>query len=335
MKKRGQARRTLMHALMCGALALVPTVGFAADDYPTGHITMMVPYPAGGPSDSIARALNGPIGENLGTQVIVENAGGATGSIAANRVLGAEADGSYIYQGTGNELILPPLTNSVIRFKPSDFQSVHPVTTSNLVLLVRQDLPARTVDEFVKLAKERADSAPLTYGSVGVGSLYHLVTERISNTMGAELIHAPYRGTAPAMQDLAGGQIDFTIMAFSKLMKEMEKEGRYRIIAVLSKDKPEILQEYASLSDHELFKEFEYKTGSAYFVKTGTPQPVIDKLNAAIAKAVQDPRSVELLEGDGRVVAKPVSPQQAQEQYLAEIKMFEDTIAATGFKSQN
>lgn len=335
MNHHGNARRTLVSALVCGALSLVPTLGFAQDSYPSGPVTMMVPYPAGGPSDTIARALNGPIGEHLGAQVIVENLGGATGAIAANRVLNAKTDGSYIYQGTGNELILPPLINDAVRFKPTDFQSVHPITTSNLVLLVKQDLPVNNVEEFVALAKERASSSPLTYGSIGVGSLYHLITERMSKTLDVPLIHAPYRGTAPAMQDLAGGQIDFTIMPFSKVMKEMEKDGRYRIIAVLSDDKPEILQEYASLSDHPLFKDFHYKAGSAYFVKKGTPQHIIDKLNAAIAHAVQDPRAIELLEGDGRVVAKPATPAEAQERYMAEIKMADDTIRETGFQSVN
>ena len=296
---------------------------------------MMVPYPAGGPSDTIARSLNGPIGAHLGTQVVVENVGGATGSIAANKVLNSKSDGKYFFQGTANELILPPLTNNAVRFKPAEFQSVHPITTSNLVLLVKQDLPVNSVDEFVNLARERSKTAPLTYGTVGIGSLYHLVTERISKTIDAQLIHAPYRGTAPAMQDLAGGQIDFTIMAFSKTMKEMANDGRYKIIAVLSKEKPEILKEYPSLSDNDLFKGYEYTTGSAYFVKTGTPAHMVEKLNQAIAVAVQDPAAIKLLQGDGRVVAKPTSVDRARAAFEAEIKMYEDIIKETGFQHTN
>lgn len=335
MKTHRYNRRALLSAFVCSSLLLAPSLSAANDKYPSGSVTMMVPYPAGGPSDTIARSLSGPIGEQLETQVIVENVGGATGSIAANKVLSAKPDGGYFFQGTANELILPPLTNSAIRFKPDQFQSVHPITTSNLVLLVKQDLPVKSIDDFIKLAKERASTAPLTYGTVGVGSLYHLVTERISKTIDAPLIHAPYRGTAPAMQDLAGGQIDFTIMAFSKTMKEMEKDGRYRIIAVLSKEKPEILQEYPSLSDNKMFKGFEYTTGSAYFVKTGTPEYIIDKLNKAIAQAVQDPSAIKLLEGDGRVVSKPKTPAEAKAAYLSEIKMYEEIIKVTGFKNTN
>ncbi|NYT63967.1 tripartite tricarboxylate transporter substrate binding protein [Alcaligenaceae bacterium] len=297
---------------------------------------MMVPYPAGGPSDSVARALNGPIGQALGAQVVVENVGGATGSIAANKVLQAKPNGSYIFQGTANELILPPLTNSAIRFQPEQFQNVHPLTTTNLVFLVKQDLPVKNIDDFVKLAQERASTTPLTYGTVGVGSLYHLITERISKTINATLIHAPYRGTAPVMQDLTGGQIDFAIQGFSKSMIDMEKDGRYRIIAVLSAiDKPEILKDYPSISSYPQFKDFDYRTGSSYFVKTGTPDEIIKKLNKAIAQALQDPNAIKLLEGDGKVVATPKTPEEAEKGYLEEIAMYKKIIAATGFKGTN
>ncbi|NYT63969.1 tripartite tricarboxylate transporter substrate binding protein [Alcaligenaceae bacterium] len=312
-----------------------PALSAADEKYPSGPITMVVPYPAGGSSDTIARVLSGPIGEQLGVQVVVENVGGATGSIAANKVLNAKADGGYFFQGSANELILPPLTNSAIRFTPDQFQNLHPINTSNLVLLVKQDLPVRSIDDFVKLAKERASSTPLTYGTVGVGSLYHLVAERMAQTIKAPLIHAPYRGSAPAMQDLAGGQIDFTIQSFSKSMKDMEKDGRYKIIAIFSKDKPGVQQEYASISDHELFKDFEYTTGSRYYVKTGTPDHIVQKLNQAIANALQDPKVVATLEGDGRTVSKPTSVPEAKDLYLDEIKTYEKIIKETGFKHTN
>lgn len=332
MRKHNLGRRAIITSLIYSSLLMTPSIGLANDNYPTGPVTMMVPYPAGGPSDSIARVLNGPIGKQLGEQVIVENLGGATGSIAANKVLNAKSDGAYFFQGTANELILPPLTNSAIKFKPNDFRSVHPITTSNLVLLVKQDLPVKSVDDFIKLSKERGASTPLTYGTVGVGSLYHLISERISKTLDANLVHIPYRGTSNVMQDLAGGQIDFAIQAFSKSMKDMEKEGRYRIVAVLSKDKPEILQMYPSLSDTSLFKDFNYITGSSYLVKKDTPDHIVKKLNKAIAIAVQEPQVKNSLESDGRVVSKPMTPDEADNFYQAEIKRTEEVIRLTGFK---
>lgn len=328
--------RTLLGILLCSAAFIAPSISNAASDkYPTGPINMMVPYPAGGPSDTMARALSGPIGEQLGVQVIVENLGGATGTIAATRVLNAKPDGGIFFQGSPNELILPPLTNKAIRFQPDQFQSVHPISTSSVVLLVKQDLPVKNVDDFIKLARERSATMPLTYGSVGVGSLYHLITERISKTIDATLIHAPYRGTAPVMQDLAGGQIDFTVMAFAKSMKEMEKDGRYRILAVLSKEKPEVLEKYPSLSDNNVFKDFEYGAWSAYFVKTGTPDYIVETLNKAIAQAVQNPNVIKILEGEGRIVSKPKTPAEANEAYIEEIRKYKKIIEETGFKGTN
>lgn len=332
MKTVSPVRRALITTLLCSSLFMMPSMGMANNNYPTGPVTMMVPYPAGGPSDSIARVLSGPIGKQLGVQVIVENLGGATGSIAANKVLNAKADGSYFFQGTANELILPPLTNSAIKFKPNDFRSVHPITTSNLVLLVKQDLPVNSVEDFIELAKEQASGTPLTYGSVGVGSLYHLISDRLSQTLDANLVHVPYRGTTNVMQDLAGGQIDFAIQAFSKNMKDMEKEGRYKILAVLSKEKPEILQEYPILSDAKGFEDFNYFTGSSYLVKKDTPEHIVEKLNKAISAAVQEPEVRNALGADGRVVANPMTPAQANDFYQAEIRQTEDVIKQTGFK---
>ena len=332
MKTVSRGRRALITTLLCSSLFIMPSMGMANNNYPTGPVTMMVPYPAGGPSDSIARVLSGPIGKQLGVQVIVENLGGATGSIAANKVLNAKSDGGYFFQGTANELILPPLTNSAIRFKPNDFRSVHPITTSNIVLLVKQDLPVNNVEDFIELAKERASGTPLTYGSVGVGSLYHLISDRVSKTLDANLVHVPYRGTTNVMQDLAGGQIDFAIQAFSKSMKDMEKEGRYKIIAVLSKEKPEILQAYPSLSEANVFEDFNYFTGSSYLVKKDTPDHIVETLNKAIAVAVQEPDVRNALGSDGRVVANPMTPAEANDFYQAEIRQTENVIKQTGFK---
>ena len=134
------------------------------------------------------------------------------------------------------------------------------------------------------------------------------------------------------MQDLAGGQIDFAIQAFSKSMKDMEKEGRYKIIAVLSKEKPEILQAYPSLSEANVFEDFNYFTGSSYLVKKDTPDHIVETLNKAIAVAVQEPDVRNALGSDGRVVANPMTPAQANDFYQAEIRQTEDVIKQTGFK---
>lgn len=212
-------RRSLLK--IAAGLPLAPLLLQPAAASAPGPVSLMVPYPAGGPSDVSARILSKPIGEGLAAKVIVENLGGATGTIAASKVLGARADGSMFFQGTQNELILPPLTNKAVRYQPDAFENLQYITVTHLVLLVRSGLPARNMQEFLALARSRNESNSLTYGSVGVGSLYHLITEYMGKVVKVPFTHAPYAGTAPVIQDLAGGQIDFSIMPFQASMLEM------------------------------------------------------------------------------------------------------------------
>ena len=144
--------RTFSTALLALGMALAGSPGFAADPYPTKPVTLMVPYPPGGLSDSIARALSTPLGKALGQPVIVENLGGVSGTLAAQKLLNTPADGSMIFLGSPGELILPPLANAAVRYRTEDFRMLTQLTVNPLVLVARKDLPANTVDELVALA---------------------------------------------------------------------------------------------------------------------------------------------------------------------------------------
>ncbi len=144
--------RTFSTTLLALGMALAGSPGFAADPYPTKPVTLMVPYPPGGLSDSIARALSTPLGKALGQPVIVENLGGVSGALAAQKLLNTPADGSMIFLGSPGELILPPLANAAVRYRTEDFRMLTQLTVNPLVLVARKDLPANTVDELVALA---------------------------------------------------------------------------------------------------------------------------------------------------------------------------------------
>lgn len=296
-----------------------------------GPVSLMVPYPAGGPSDVSARILSKPIGDGLGAKVIVENLGGATGTIAASKVLSAKADGSMFFQGTQNELILPPLTNKAVRYQPDAFENLQYITVTHLVLLVRSGLPAQTMDEFLALARSRKESNSLTYGSVGVGSLYHLITEYMGKIAQVPFTHAPYAGTAPVIQDLAGGQIDFSIMPFQASMLEMIRTGRFRALAVLSRNKPAVLSAIPSITQVPALRDFEYASLAGYFVRRGTPQDVKLRLNQAIGQALQDPQVIAKLEADGRNVSRPMGLEEAAAAYAREIARYREMIRVTGY----
>ena len=157
-----QRSLTLIAALLLSAGAAL------AQSYPTKPVNLMVPYPAGGPSDAIARIFNTQLGKELGQQVLVENLGGVSGALAAQKVLAAPADGYYVFQGSPNEVILSPLANAAVKLKTEDFRLVHPVADAVMVFVTRKDLPVSNVDELIALARKSADK-PLTYGSVEIG----------------------------------------------------------------------------------------------------------------------------------------------------------------------
>lgn len=325
-----EARRSLIKA--AALIAMAPAAALAkVKPYPAGPVNMMVPYPAGGPSDVSARILSRPIGQALGTQVVVENLGGATGTIAAAKVLNGNADGSTFFQGTQNELILPPLTNSAVRYEPSDFESLQPITATHLVLLVPSNLPVDSTESFLKYAAARAADQPLTYGSVGVGSLYHLITDYMGKILGLPFTHVPYRGTAPVVQDLAGGQIDFSIMPFQASMLAMIAEGRYKALAVLTKNKPAVLADIPSITEVAGLENFEYASYAGYFVKKGTPQDIKVKLNQAIGAALRNREVIDKLEADGRLVSAPMTLEASHAAYTAEIAKYREMIRVTGF----
>ncbi len=311
--------------------AVIPWMSLAhAADYPAGPIALMVPYPAGGASDVSARILSNPIGKELGATLIVENLGGATGTIAASKVLNAKADGSIIFQGTQNELIIPPLTNRAVTYQPDAFELTQPSTITQLVLLVRNDLPAKTIQDFFKLAGKNT-SKPLTYGTVGVGSLYHLMTEYMGKIMKIPFSHIPYKGAAPVMQDLSGGQIDFAIMPFQSSMLDMIKSGRYRALAVFTKNRPPLLAQIPSITEIPQLAKFEYVSSAGYYVKKGTPLEIRTALNQAIGKALQDPTVISKLEADGRNIPKRMTLAEAAAAYEAEIAKYKEMIRITGY----
>jgi tripartite-type tricarboxylate transporter receptor subunit TctC len=272
-------------ALLAGLLV---AAGAAADTYPARPVNLMVPYPAGGPSDAIARIFNTPLAKELGQPVLVENLGGASGAVAAQKVLAAPADGYYLFQGSPNEVILSPLANASVRVKAEDFRLVHPAADAVIVVLARKDLPVNNVDELIALARKSGDK-PLSYGSVGVGSLYHFIVEHMQQVTGIRATHIPYKGNAPLLQEIGGGQVDFAILVYSAGMGAMADQGRLKVIGQLGAQRSELLKNVPTVSEGQALKNFHYKTWSGYMVPKNTPEPVVQRLHAAIGRTLKDP----------------------------------------------
>lgn len=296
-----------------------------AQGYPAKPVNLMVPYPAGGPSDAIARIFNSALGKELGQQVLVENLGGVSGALAAQKVLGAPADGYYIFQGSPNEVILSPLANAAVKLKAEDFRLVHPVADAVMVFVTRKDLPANNVDELIALARKSA-AKPLTYGSVGIGSLYHLILENAQAQTGTKLAHVPYKGNAPLLQDLAGGQVDFAVLVYSAAMGALADQGRLKVIGQLGAQRSELLKNVPAVSEGKELKNFAYKIWTGFMVPRNTPEDVVNRLHAAIGKTLQDPGVRSQLTAQTQVAAAPMSLAESAKFFEAETSRYR-TIA--------
>ncbi|WP_310625444.1 tripartite tricarboxylate transporter substrate binding protein [Limnohabitans sp.] len=288
-----------------------------ADAYPSKPVTLMVPYPAGGLSDVIARTVNNTLSKNFGQPVIIENLGGASGSIAAQKTLNAPADGQIIFQGSPNELILAPLAISAVKFKSEDFRLVQMIATAQIGFLARKDLPVNNVDEFLDYARKEAKAGrPITYASVGPGSFYHLLGEHLSKVTDIPMTHVPYKGAAPANQDLLGGQVDIFLAPFGKSYEELQKQGKLKVLAMLNRDRLDSVKDYPAISESKALKNFTFNIWTGYFVKKDTPEATVQTIHKAITDALTDPVVRSGLEANSQLVAKPLSLQEVGKAYV-------------------
>ena len=283
-------KRSLIRGLSALAVGLALATGASAQPFPSRPVSLVVPYPAGGLSDIIARTVNPALGKQLGQPAIVENVAGGSGSIGANRVLNAPSDGHLVFQGSPNELILGPLAIASIKFKSEDFRLVQMIATAQIAFLTRKDIPANSVDEFLEHARKAAAAGkPITYASVGIGSFYHLLGEHLSKVTGIPMLHVPYKGGQPAEQDLLAGEVDLFLAPYGKRYDDFAKGGKLKVLAMLNSERLEGVQAYPAIGESKVLKDFAFNIWTGYFVKKDTPEPVVQRLHKAITDTLSDP----------------------------------------------
>ncbi|MFC5607215.1 Bug family tripartite tricarboxylate transporter substrate binding protein [Variovorax soli] len=319
--------------LASSLLAATGAASFAQQPYPSKPVNLMVPYPAGGPSDAAARIFTVPLGNELGQQVIVENLGGVSGAIAAQKVLSAPADGYYVFQGSPNEVILSPLANAAVKLKTEDFRLVAPVSEAVMVFVARKDLPANSVDELIALARKTPER-PLSYGSVGIGSLYHLLLEKVQLQTGIKLNHAPYKGNAPLLQDIGGGQVDFAVLVYSAAMGALAEQGRVKVIGQLSAQRSELLKNVPAMSETRELKDFNYKIWSGFMVPKKTPEDVVQRLHKAIGATLAEPGVRSQLAAQTQLAAAPMSLADAQKFFESETARYREIAKSINLQPQ-
>jgi tripartite-type tricarboxylate transporter receptor subunit TctC len=297
-----------------------------AQGFPTKPVTLLVPYPAGGLSDVIARLVEKPLAKSAGQLVIVDNVGGAGGSIAAQKVLGAPADGHLVYQGSPNELILAPLAMQAVKYRSEDWRMVQIIGSFPMAVIARKGLEANTVDQLVALARKAdAEGKPLTYGSVGIGSFYHVVGEHFAQTIGARMTHIPYKGGAPMLQDLGGGNVDVAFFVVDSRLPGFVEKGMFKVLATMAhpgKPEAKFLEQYPSINESRAVKDFAFDTWTGYFVRKDTPEAVVAVLNRHLATAMADPEAKKKLEDLGGRVPPMLSVADAQIEYERQTARF-------------
>ena len=321
-------------AALIGGLLLSATV-FAQNAFPAKPVTLMVPYPAGGVSDVIARTVNNTLAKQLGQPVIVENLGGASGSIAATKVLNQPSDGHVVFQGSPNELILAPLALSAVKFKSEDFRLVNMIATAQIGFLTRGNLPVNNIDEFVEYARKQAQQGrPITYASVGPGSFYHLLGEHLSKVTGIPMVHVPYKGGAPAEQDLISGQVDIFMSPLGTKHVELHKAGRIKVLALLNPTRIDTAKDFPAISESKALKDFTFRIWTGYFVKRDTPEAVVAALHKAIAGTLTDPTVRANLEAASLTAPPSLSIADAAKAYTDGIAQFRAIAKSINLQAQ-
>ncbi len=321
-------------AALIGGLLLSAAV-FAQNAFPAKPVTLMVPYPAGGVSDVIARTVNNTLAKQLGQPLIVENLGGASGSIAATKVLNQPSDGHVVFQGSPNELILAPLALSAVKFKSEDFRLVNMIATAQIGFLTRGNLPVNNIDEFVEYARKQAQQGrPITYASVGPGSFYHLLGEHLSKVTGIPMVHVPYKGGAPAEQDLISGQVDIFMSPLGTKHVELHKAGRIKVLALLNPTRIDTAKDFPAISESKALKDFTFNIWTGYFVKRDTPEAVVAALHKAIAGTLTDPTVRANLEAASLTAPPSLSIADAAKAYTDGIAQFRAIAKSINLQAQ-
>jgi len=257
----------------------------AAQDYPARPITLVVPYAAGGGNDVMARIVAEKMSKSLGQQIVIENKGGAGGSIATRQVAKSAPDGYTLgLGGTGTLAINPTLYPNVGYDPRKDFAPAGLIATSALVVLVHPSIEATSIGELIALAKR--EPGKLNYASAGSGSGIHLGTELLAHMAGIRLTHIPYKGSSPALTDLLGGHVSIYLSSLPPAVA-LVKEGKVRALAVTGPKRSAIFPDLPTVAEAAL-PGYEAVLHYGIVAPAGTPQPVIDKLNAALNAALAE-----------------------------------------------
>jgi tripartite-type tricarboxylate transporter receptor subunit TctC len=320
-----------MTRLKLGLLALAASATLVrADAYPARPVTMVVPFPPGGSTSVVARIVADKMGATLGQKIVVENRGGAGGTVGTRAVARAEPDGYTILLGYTGTLAIGPSLYANPGYDPRrDFTPIGMIGMAPMLLLVHPSLPASSVADLVAMA--RREPGKLNYASAGVGTVGHVAGELFAHTASIKLTHVPYKGTGPAVNDLLGGHVPISFSPLPPVLGNVQA-GALRPLAVTSLQRSSLLPEVPTIAESG-WPGFEAVLRYGLVAPAGTPRSVVDRLNAELRAALAAPDLKERFAIEG---AEPIS--STPEEYAADIDreetMWSGVVKASGAKGE-
>lgn len=318
---------SLVMTMLC-AMLLAPTS--RAETYPSRFIRMIVPYPAGGTSDVLARVLAKKMGDSMGQQIVIENIGGAAGTIGAGNAARAEPDGYTLIFGYATQFTIAPALYQNLTYDPiRSFTPIGSVVRFHFLMTANAAMPVNSLVDVVAYAK--ANPGKLTFASPGVGTSTHLVGELFKQKQGIDIVHVPYKGGGPAITDYVAGRIDLYWDALAPLLPWVQ-QGKIKPLAVTSAERlpelpnvPTVFE--AGMPDLNVF------TWTAVFAPAGTPREVTDRLDAELRKAIADPEVRDVFLRNGYEMF-PGSPAAVTELIKKDLARWTALAKATGLKAE-
>lgn len=319
---------------MCIAVsALFSLQGAMAQLPPAPQASLIVPYPAGSAFDMTARQIQIELGKGLDKTVIVENYGGASGSIGAQRLLNADPHQLTMLMGSANELALSPLMLSGVKYQPEDFRMVSYLITGDLAILARPDYPANDLAELIARAKAPG-AAPVSFANVGVGSIFQIAAADFAKRTGLPVTHVPYKGGAPIMQDLMGRQVDVTVLPLIPGYIQSAKEGKIKVLGVLSAKRHQAMPNVITSDEVPGLQGMHYSLWTGLFVSAKLPAASAEKVSAAANAIVGSASFRNWVKEQGNTPGEVLDVQQAASFYAKESSRFKKLAGDIGIERQ-
>ena len=283
--------------------------------FPNRAVTIIVPYTAGGASDIGARMLSSGMASVLGQPVLIDNVPGAGGALGVQKLLRASPDGHTILYGSLSETVLVPMINPAANYRTEDMAAIALAGAVPAAFVTRPDFPANTMAEFI--AHARKNPGRLSYGSPGIGTFQHLLTEIVKEKTGIFVLHIPYRGGSNIMTDVVAGQIDVGVTTVPNVIG-LAAQGRVKVLGISSAQRVPVLDKVAGFTETPALSGLDLQTWGMLLAPKGTPEAVLQRLNAVTTQVVMAPAMAEQRRKLGSTVAGPFTPAQTQAFLLAE-----------------